>query len=174
MTRTLIIASAIALAACAGAQPEPRAPQPQVQTYARSVVNSLQPQSFANQREYCGYIYLTPNDTLAHTTRAGDLSSCDYGRAPSGTIASFHTHGHYAPGYDSEIPSVDDATGSIDSGLDDYLGTPGGRFWIIGADGRSDLICDAGCLQSDPNYRDDPSLPVDNAYTLGELRALQS
>ncbi len=116
---------------------------------------------------------MNSDGALTHTRpRRGRVDFCDYGIAPSTTVASFHTHGQYLDGYDSEIPSFDDAKGSIDIGYDDYLGTPGGRFWVIGADGRSILLCGEGCLPSDPNYRDDPSLPVDNAYTIGELAGL--
>ena len=169
--------AALLLAACAGS---PNAvasggTPSNVQAYAKTVLNDLLPASFAEGREFCGYIFVQPNGTLSHTQpRAGRVDFCDYGLAPTTTVASFHTHGQYLPQYDSEIPSFDDARGSIDIGYDDYLGTPGGRFWVIGADGESNLLCGVGCLPSDPNYREDPSLPVDNAYTVGELLVLQS
>lgn len=143
-----------------------------VQTYAKSVLNSLQPPSFAEGREFCGYIFVDESGSLAHTVARGTVDFCDYNAAPATTVASYHTHGNFAEGYDSEIPSVDDLSGSVEIGFDDYLGTPGGRFWINGANGVSRLICGQGCLKSDPNYRPDPLLPVDNQYTLGDLRNL--
>lgn len=170
------IGAAFILVACAGAPtPSSTASPSQVQTYAKGVLDTLLPKSFVEEREFCGYIFVRPDGSLAHTTpRPGRVDFCDYGPAPVTTVASFHTHGHYLPGFDSEIPSFDDARGSVDIGYDDYLGTPGGRFWVIGADGRSSLLCGVGCLPSDPNYREDPTLPVDNAYTVRELLALQS
>ncbi len=163
------------LAACAGGVTPPAASSDTraVQAYARAVLTDLNKSSFEQEREFCGYIFVTPEGGLSHTQpKAGLVDFCDYGIAPATTVASFHTHGQYLPGYDSEIPSFDDAKGSVDIGYDDYLGTPGGRFWVIGADGRSALLCGEGCLPSDPNYRDDPTLPVDNAYTIGELAGL--
>ena len=172
--RFAIFVSALALAACADDPiPASGAPESDIAVYARNVLSDLQPLSFAHQQEMCGYIYVAADGSLRHTTpRPGDAVSCDYGVAPRGALASFHTHGHYVAGYDSEIPSIEDALGSTQSALDDYLSTPGGRFWIIRANGVSDLLCGEGCLESDPNYRDDPLLPVDNRYTVSDLRHL--
>lgn len=165
------------LSACAGVPPrlDVTADQSEVQAYARAVLTDLNQRSFTEEREFCGYIFTQADGGLTHTQpRAGRVDFCDYGLAPPTTVASFHTHGQYLAGYDSEIPSFDDAKGSVDIGYDDYLGTPGGRFWVVAANGRSTLLCDAGCLPSDPNYRDDPTLPVDNTYTIGELADLFS
>lgn len=139
--------------------------------YARAVLNDLQGASIAEGREYCGYIFLAPGTgRLAHTVSPpGAVDFCDYGYAPATTVASFHTHGDYTPDYDSEIPSVEDVVGSVDIGFDDYLATPGGRFWFIGSDGTARLICGPGCLVSDPAYRPDPTLPVRDTYSLGNL-----
>ena len=172
----LFASGLILLGACAAPAPPPAAPatSSNVQTYARGVLNSLAGPSFTEEIEFCGYIFEDDNGDLAHTIAAGSLDFCDYGSAPATTVASYHTHGNYEPNYDSEIPSVDDLEGSIDIGYDDYLGTPGGRFWINRADGVSELICGAGCLKSDPNYLPDPTLPVDNRYTLRDLEGLSS
>lgn len=143
--------------------------------YAKSVLNDLQGPSIAQGREFCGYIVRDQSGALDHTVApAGSIDTCDYGYVPANAVASFHTHGDYNASYDSEIPSLDDARSSIDVALDDYLATPGGRFWVIGANGISRLLCDAGCLQSDPAYRPDPALPVDNVYAVQQLADIQS
>jgi len=172
---SLIAGIGLLLGACT--QP-PQPPQTKdsalVQSYAKSVLNDLAQPSFTQGIEFCGYIFETGTGGFDHTVTLGTVDFCDYGPAPETTVASYHTHGNYAPDYDSEIPSVEDVEGSVDIGFNDYLGTPGGRFWINGADGVARLLCDAGCLKSDPNYRPDPTLPVDNSYTLRDLRNLSS
>ena len=146
-----------------------------VQQLAKQVLNDLQPTSITQQREFCGYIYRDTNGALRTTApQAGSVDACDYGFAPKTTVASFHTHGNHDNAYDSEIPSIDDAQASVDTGIGDYLATPGGRLWWIGADGISVQLCGPGCMTADPAYRPDPALPVDSNYTLGALRDLQS
>lgn len=151
------------------------APDPELQAFAKMLLNDLQPASIAEQREYCGYIYRETNSALASTSpQSGTLDACDYGYAPETTVASFHTHGNHLDGYDSEIPSVEDAQGSVDTGISDFLVTPGGRLWWIGADGISIELCGERCLIADATYAPDPTLPVDSQYSLSELRALQN
>lgn len=165
----------VALAACAASPSPPALPgDPAIASYARTVLNDLQTRSIAESREYCGYIYRQPGSgRLAHTlSPAGAVDFCDYGFAPTTTVASFHTHGNHSVDYDSEVPSVDDLAGSVEIGYDDYLATPGGRFWLVGADGVARLICGPGCLISDPAYRPDPTLPVRAEYTLAALASL--
>lgn len=176
MTRLFaILTSGIVLTACAAPPAsEQSGAASDVQDYAKAVLNSLAAPSFTQGIEFCGYIFEGADGALAHTVKSGGVDFCDYGPAPGTTVASYHTHGDYAVGYDSEIPSVDDVEGSVGIGFDDYLGTPGGRFWINRADGVAQLICGAGCLESDPDYVPDPTLPVDNRYTLSDLRALFS
>lgn len=150
-------------------------PDPDLQAFAKTVLNDLQPASIAEQREYCGYIYRDANGALASTAaQSGTLDACDYGFAPTTTVASFHTHGNHLPAYDSEIPSVDDALASVDTGISDFLVTPGGRLWWIGADGVSVQLCGENCMVADATYAPDPALPVDSRYSLRELQAIQN
>lgn len=150
-------------------------PDPDVQAFAKTVLNDLQPASIQQQREFCGYIFREATGHLRSAApRTGTVDACDYGRAPITAIASYHTHGNHLAAYDSEIPSVDDAQASVDTGLGDYLATPGGRLWWIGADGISVQLCGAGCMVADATYAPDPLLPVDSTYSLRELRTLKN
>ena len=140
---------------------------------ARTTLGRLQAPSFQNDLEYCGYLGLDSAGTLRATQATpGDAASCMANDPPADWIlvASYHTHGAYGAGYDSEVPSDSDIEGDHTEGVNGYVATPGGRFWLIDGDAQTaTLICGPGCLAQDPNYRSEG--PVANRYALSELRA---
>ncbi|MEL7196992.1 MAG: DUF4329 domain-containing protein [Pseudomonadota bacterium] len=153
--------------------------QAEVQEFARSELDALQEQSFAEDIELCGIIFEEEGGTLGATRpRIGDEASCgisyfdEPGMRP---VASFHTHASQNDAYDSEVPSVLDLVNDAGSGMDGYVATPGGRFWHIDANGPvANMICGAGCLSQDPSYKPCPALEPTKRYTLEELRVRQS
>lgn len=172
---------AFALTACSAVYESPKPYlrlQPQTGAeieYIKSVFNTLQPRSFDENVEYCGYIGVDENGRFIRTdfTR-GTQGSCeaelfnDTFRA----LASFHTHGAFSENYDSEIPSFDDLKADILEGLDGYVATPGGRLWYNNAQGKeARLICGERCLISDADYKIAPELPVDERYSLEDLES---
>ena len=101
--------------------------------FVKGVFARLQPVSFRERREFCGYIGLDAKGNLIATKAArGDVSSCladDPGDMD--IIASYHTHGGFDPDHYSEIPSGDDMEGDEEEGIDGWVATPGGRLWYI-------------------------------------------
>ena len=149
-------------------------PQSQVQALAREQLDALQPQSFANDQELCGIIFETSDHQLGVSRpREGDVASCDLayfdepGMVP---VASFHTHGKHSRNYDGEVPSDVDLEGDIASGIDGYVGTPGGRLWHI--DHRAEeakLACGPGCITQDPDYVPCDADIIEQRYTIDTL-----
>lgn len=143
---------------------------------ARAVLLELQPRSFTENREYCGYIGRMPDGTyMATEVTRGRSYSClsrgDESRFVEVT-ASFHTHAAFEWDADSEVPSVDDVLGDMEEGVDGYVATPGGRFWYInGERGVAYQICGLGCLGQDPDFVEGAAGPIATEYTLDELRA---
>jgi hypothetical protein len=142
---------------------------------ARAVLLQLQPRSFAENLEYCGYIGRMPDGSLMATevTRGdswGCLSRGDESRFVE-VVASFHTHAGFDRAADSEVPSSTDIEGDMDEGVNGYVATPGGRLWYIdGRRGVATLICGLGCMGQDPNFISGDSGPIASRYTLQELR----
>ncbi|WP_108814947.1 DUF4329 domain-containing protein [Loktanella sp. Alg231-35] len=164
----------IVLASCAEEERPPiLAATDNVDAFATSVLNDLQPVSIAEGREYCGYIFETDTGGLAATAPApGGEDFCDLAEPDDSVIASYHTHGGYSEDYDNEVPSTDDVEGDFDAGIDGYIGTPGGRVWLVDYDARiARQLCSVMCITSDPN--DDPKDAgfVPQTFTLDELRA---
>jgi hypothetical protein len=144
-----------------------------VDAFATSLLNSLQPRSITASVEYCGYIYETANGGLAATSIIrGAEDFCDLPETTDATVASFHTHGGFSDAYDNEVPSVEDMAGDLDAGIDGYISTPAGRVWLIDHENEIALqLCNALCVIADPN--DDPSAAgfVPQTFTLRELEA---
>ena len=152
------------------------AAQSDVESFARERLGAMQARSFAEKVELCAIIYEDSEGDLG-TSRilAGDEATCDLryfdepGMAP---VASIHTHGAFNEDYDSELPSLLDLEGDIESGLDGYVATPGGRLWRVNwQEERAELVCREGCLAQDPAYRPCPGDPVAAAYSLRQLAA---
>jgi hypothetical protein len=143
---------------------------------ARAVLMELQPRSFSENREYCGYIGRMPDGTfMATEVTRGRRDSClsrgDESRFVEVT-ASFHTHAGFDRDADSEVPSVDDMRGDMEEGVDGYVATPGGRFWYIdGARGVAVLICGLGCIGQDPDFVEGVGGEIASRYTFDALRA---
>ncbi len=143
---------------------------------ARAVLLQLQPRSFAENLEYCGYIGRMPGGQLAATevTRGdawGCLSRGDESRFVE-VVASFHTHAAFDRAADSEVPSSDDVRGDMEEGVNGYVATPGGRLWYIdGARGVASQVCGLGCMGQDPGFIPGDSGPIAQSYTLGDLIA---
>ena len=144
----------------------------EVDQFAKSVLDALQPQSIAQGREYCGYIFEMDDGTLAATAALrGGESFCDLPEADNSVIASYHTHGGFSEDYDNEVPSVDDVEGDFDAGIDGYISTPGGRIWLVDySDQIARQICSELCVTSDPNNDADDAGFVPQSFTLPELR----
>lgn len=150
--------------------------QEEVQAFARDRLDAMQARSFAENVELCAIIFEDSDGNLGATrVRAGAEATCDLryfdepGMAP---VASMHTHGAFDQEYDSEVPSLIDLEGDIDSEIDGYVATPGGRLWQVDWQlERVKLICDEGCLQQDSTYRSCRDDPIASAYTMAELTA---
>ncbi|MEM9585392.1 MAG: DUF4329 domain-containing protein [Pseudomonadota bacterium] len=124
---------------------------------ARMTLASIQDNSFAADREYCGMIGENAEGKLVITRpRKGRRDSCvprSFRSDDIYVLASYHTHGSYDFEADSEVPSIDDFDADDEEGVFGFVATPGGRFWVI--DPERDLmrqICGIGCLPQDPDF----------------------
>ena len=137
MKFVLSIAAALMVSACQAEAPRDieviKAPAGMSEVeFAKATLNRLQTVSFANNREYCGYILCAPDGTLAATPASkGKVSSCRGTEAPEEylVVASYHTHGAFEYDTPAEFPSVGDVEADEAEGVDGYISTPGGRFW---------------------------------------------
>lgn len=152
-----------------------RPPDAAAAAFARAFLDTLQPRSIADRREYCGYFYLDAAGQIAATPpQTGNFATCTMPapRPDRGIFASYHTHGAYDRGYDNEVPSAYDLQSDFAFGLDGYVATPGGRVWHVDEGSRSTrLVCGRGCVTDDPGY---VTIPADEAaiqplFTLAEL-----
>lgn len=150
--------------------------QSEVQAFARVRLAAMQAQSFDEKVELCAIIFEDSDGNLDTTgARAGDEAACDLryfdepGMAP---LASIHTHGAFDESYDSEVPSLIDLEGDIESQLDGYVSTPGGRLWRVDwQQARAVLVCGEACLEQDPAYRPCPGDAISPSYSLTQLTA---
>lgn len=151
------------------AQPQSRAEL----EYARATLNSIQEQSIARNREYCGYIGVDSFGRFLATTPVRGRESRCRPKSPRGdflVLASYHSHGGFSEVYDSEVPSYEDLTTDILEEIDGYVATPGGRMWYVDARRKeARLVCGPNCLLSDPAYRDEVLDPLRTRYTLEDL-----
>ena len=177
---SLIFAVSIALTSCSiGPEIVPYQTKPDYDfaattALAKDVLNALQPPSFPDNREYCGYIGLDPSGTLGATVATkGTHQGCLSDPPPVGwtLIASYHTHGGYSKKFAAEIPSREDLIADFNEGVNGYVSTPEGRFWYVeGALKQATLICGPGCLAQDPTHIPNPDIAP--SYTLSELNKL--
>ncbi len=141
---------------------------------ARQVLLQLQPRSFAENLEYCGYVGRMPDGSLTATevTRGdawGCLSRGDESRFVE-IVASFHTHAAFDRAADSEVPSTDDMRGDIEEQVNGYVATPGGRLWYIDWQRQvATQVCGLGCMGQDPNFIPGDAGPIAQSYTLQDL-----
>lgn len=145
--------------------------------FAKQVLNDLQKTSIDKNREYCGYIGLSPQGGYYATNPTrGRKGSC-FPKAEDTDInllASFHTHGGYSDRFESETPSMDDVNSGLEESLDGYIATPGGRLWFTnGETGASEMLCGIGCLIMDPNFEPNAEPNIKTTYTLEALGRLE-
>ena len=141
---------------------------------ARAQLTKLQQRSFDEETEFCGLLAENARgEIVSRTVRVGDHESCDIAYFDVRTLyplATYHTHAGYNTAYDSEVPSTIDIEGDIDSGMDGFVSTPGGRFWRIDAQsGTATQVCGEGCLPRDPRYRSCRGGEPEQSYTLATL-----
>lgn len=172
---------ALGLAACEGdfekIQVPPRdIPQTQEEiNLARRTLNNLQARSFAENREYCGYIgrHRTTGRLVASKPTPGTTASCaaPLPDASMRILASYHTHGAYLKEYENELPSVTDVRATVLLQVDGYVSTPGGRFWHIDPVTKTARqICSLGCLLSDPRFTESRYDALRQTYSVEQIK----
>lgn len=150
--------------------------QADVQAFARVQLDAMQARSFAEKVELCAIVYEDSEGALQSSeVRAGNEATCDLryfdepGMAP---LASIHTHGAFDQDYDSEVPSLIDLDGDIESQMDGYIATPGGRMWRVDWEqARAVQICGEGCLRQDPAYFPCAADIISETYSRAQLAA---
>lgn len=143
---------------------------------ARGVLLQLQPRSFAENLEYCGYVGRLPDGRLAATdVSRGDAWGCTSGadeRRFVEIVASFHTHAGFDRAAESEVPSSNDVRGDMQERINGYVATPGGRLWYIDYQRAvATQVCGLGCMGQDPDFSPGNSSPIAQSYTLQQLLA---
>ena len=142
------------------------------QKFVVHLMNRLQGPSFAQSREYCGYLTILPSGKITTgQISPGSTDGCGPQRPNIGTvIASFHTHGGFTEQHYSEVPSVLDMRGDAREGIGGWIATPGGRLWYLDGPGRTARqVCGVGCLKQDPLFRPGAQGKVATVYTLDKL-----
>ncbi|MEM7058909.1 MAG: DUF4329 domain-containing protein [Pseudomonadota bacterium] len=172
-TLALIILVALGLPAAASAQSR-SAVADEIDKFVLELFDQIQPQSIAENREYCGLVGFNHGDLLIVTGPfPGTSDTCDpnQGEQDIEVIASYHTHGAFDVAADSEVPSVDDLTADFEEGIDGYVATPGGRVWLnLVQEGLTYQLCGRNCVVSDPEARPCANFAPLVEYTLADLR----
>jgi hypothetical protein len=143
--------------------------------FAAAHLDSIQPTSFAENVEFCGYYGLDADQQIvASPPTRGERDSCfpaDPQAEMVEILASYHTHGAYTMEADIEVPSPDDLIGDIDEGIDGYIATPGGRLWLNNAAEEVAVqLCGPGCITADPAFRECSAFMPGEEYTLDGLQ----
>jgi hypothetical protein len=151
----------------------PSQQQTELNTFARNFLDSIQAQSIADRREYCGYFFRNAEGEVKATPpRRGTFASCSMPvpRRGDGIFASYHTHGAYGRQYDNEVPSTTDLLSDFQLGLDGYISTPGGRIWHVSSTTRdARQVCGLGCVTRDPGFVPRNEGNVRQRYTIVSL-----
>lgn len=139
----------------------------------RQVFARLQPVSFRENVEYCGYVGLDHDGRLvASPATRGDEGSCLFEEPTEIAVitASYHTHGAYSPDYYNEVPSGDDMEGDEEEGIDGWVATPGGRLWYIDTEDMiARQVCGIGCLSADPGFVAGDMGHIELSYSYADL-----
>ena len=144
--------------------------------FAIAFLDSIQAQSIAEQREFCGFFYRALDGAIRATPPVkGTFAMC---RMPfpglwfwQKHVASYHTHGAYGEFYDNEVPSVTDLNSDIRLGFNGYISTPGGRVWRVNHEERStQQLCGLGCVTTDPGFVPRNESGVLPFYTIDQLK----
>lgn len=156
-----------------GAIVRPSVDRAALDRYAGDLLNSIQAQSIAERREFCGYISRTRTGSFTATSpKRGTFASCDLFAPGPNVVASYHTHGAFGFEYDNEVPSDVDLLGDIQFNLIGYISTPGGRFWRVDPEARrASQVCGIGCLIRDPQFIPRDEMNVRLSYSVPELQA---
>lgn len=145
---------------------------------AKATLDALQTRSFAENREYCGYLYRDLDGKLLATPATTGAENYCEPEPPEYEdeviVASYHTHGAFAYEAPAEFPSVSDIEADEEEGIDGYLTTPGGRFWYVDTtDMIVSQICIIGCVTRDPNFEPGLDGEIALSYTYEELLDLE-
>lgn len=144
--------------------------------FARDFLDELQLRSIIEDREYCGYFFRdAAGGVRATRPERGKHDTCQMGSPPRrvDVIASYHTHAAFSPVHMNEVPSLQDLQGDIDSRLNGYVATPGGRLWFSDYRAREvRQICGLGCLVQDPDFRPGRFFKERRRYSLDDLKWL--
>lgn len=143
----------------------------------RRALDAAQRDSFASNREFCGYLGRTGLGRLKVTAfRKGGRHGCTPDRPGRGfrPIASIHTHGAYHPDVPAEFPTTQDMDVDAAEGINGYVATPGGRLWYLDSRARVAVqVCGVGCLVMDPDFRAGDDGIIARRYTYDQLRAIE-
>jgi hypothetical protein len=172
---------AMSLTACvaqsnqtANPAPRPAAATSAKDIFARDFLNRLQPNSIAQNREYCGYFFKDAAGRLhASPPRLGLETNCILQHPPPGgsVYASYHTHGASSTSHDKEVPSAKDLQADFDLNINGYIATPGGRVWRTNAATRDAVqVCGIGCIAGDPRFNAGADQDIVTRYDLATLR----
>jgi hypothetical protein len=151
----------------------PAVPQSTADVFAKSFLDGIQAQSFAERREFCGYFFRdSAGQVQATPPRRGTFASCNMPvpNRNDGIFASYHTHGAFGPQYDNEVPSPTDLLSDFRLGLDGYISTPGGRVWRVNNATQDAIqICGLSCVARDPGFIPRNERGVRQRYTVASL-----
>lgn len=147
--------------------------QGEVDAFAKAFLDSIQAQSIAERREFCGFFFRDNTGALRATPpRKGTFATCNMPvpAKGSGVFASYHTHGAYGERYDNEVPSVTDLQSDFSLGINGYVSTPGGRIWRVNLTSRDTVqVCGLKCVASDPGFVPRNEDSVQQRYSILEL-----
>lgn len=170
----LVVLFVVAASALATAQ-DRRSLDDELDKFAASVFDEIQPRSIAENVEYCGLLGLDAFGKFAATkAKRGQVDDCEPENEPDGfqVLASYHTHGAYTAEVDTEVPSLDDLQADIEERIDGYIATPGGRLWLNDSEDRKSYqLCGPGCVAADRKYRACKAYPPAETYTRRGLKA---
>lgn len=170
----LVVSIVVAASALATAQ-DRRSLDDELDKFAASVFDEIQPRSIAENLEYCGLLGLGASGKFAATkAKRGQIDDCEPENEPDGfrVLASYHTHGAYTPDVDTEVPSLDDLQADIEERIEGYIATPGGRLWLNDPEDRKSYqLCGPGCVVADKKFRACKAYLPAKSYTLRTLKA---
>lgn len=134
--------------------------------------------SFADDREYCGYLIRLPDGALGFTELVrGDRDGCTplLPLVQAELVASVHTHGAYGREVPAEFPTTLDMESDEREGLNGYVATPGGRLWYIdSARMKTWQLCGLGCLPQDPEFRAGDDGVIAQSYRYSDLERIEN
>lgn len=138
----------------------------------------IQQLSFANDREYCGYVGWDVSGELTFTRPViGHTDSCTpiYPSDEVTVFASYHTHGAFDVDVPAEFPTILDMESDEEEGIDGYIATPGGRLWYVDSEAMEVYqICNIGCILQDPAFVPGLDGTIKESYSYKALKTLES